>query len=182
MNEEAASSTARSMSAVEMPSKTLRTVSRAISSTSISPPLPDWSKPCVHSWIACCISEMSNSTELAVALDHGELAEQRALGHLFLALLARLLVLGPVQDVALGDLVQSVLDQVLLDDVLDVLDVGIQFDEAVVDLGGDAREQVVQLAVAEHGGDVWLSGRAHRLADGGGDPLPVEAYDFAGAP
>ena len=63
MNEEAASSTARSMSAVEMPSKTLRTVSRAISSTSISPPLPDWSKPCAHSWIACWISEMSNSTE-----------------------------------------------------------------------------------------------------------------------
>ena len=58
MNEEAASSTARSMSAVEMPSKTLRTVSFAIRSTSISP-----SKPCAHPWIASLISEMSNRTE-----------------------------------------------------------------------------------------------------------------------
>ena len=115
-----------------------------------------------------------------VAGAHGELAEQGLAGDLVLVLFARLLALGAVQNVRLGDLVQPVLDQVLLDDVLDVLDVGVQLGEAGVDLAHHGRHHRAQGAVLERVPLVGWGGSPNRLRNSDTDPVAVEVDDLAG--
>src|SRR5205085_5964428 len=114
----------------------------------------------------------------AVALDDGELAEPRVLDHPLLGLLAQRLPLGAVEDVGLADLVEPVEHQVLLDDVLDVLDVGIEVDEAARDLVTYAVDQRIESFVGHLG---LLAGGSHGLDDGVLDPTLVEVDDFSGA-
>ena len=115
-----------------------------------------------------------------VARLHGEAPEQGLARRPLLALFARLLALGAIQDVRLGDLVQAVLDQVFLDDVLDVLDVGVELDEAGVDFVDDSGHHPAESAVLERVPLVAWRGGADRLGDRHADALAVEVDHLAG--
>ena len=111
---------------------------------------------------------------------HGEAPEQGLARYPFLALFARLLMLRAVQDVRLGYLVHAVLDEVLLDDVLDVLDVGVELDEAGVDLGDHSGQHAAEGAVFQRVPLVAWRGGADRLRDRYANALAVEVYHLAG--
>ncbi len=116
----------------------------------------------------------------AVARADGQAAEAGPLeggGPLRIALP---LAVGTVEDVGLGDLVEALADERLLDQVLDVLDGRRRFAEARLRVGDDA----VDDAVDDDGGPTRLDGRPDgpdRLDDGRVDPAAVEGSGLPGA-
>src|ERR1700730_13543261 len=85
------------------------------------------------------------------------------------ACLPLLVMIGAVKDVGLGGVVALLPHEVLLDDVLDVLDVGIELREAGVDLIDDGIDQAGECA-----GRGAVTGCLQRPGDGEFDALAFE--------
>ena len=112
----------------------------------------------------------------AVAGADGEAAEAGALDRRRPLRVALALPVGAVEDVGLGDLVEALAHERLLDQVLDVLDGRRRLAEARLGLGDDAVDDGVDAG--------RLDGRAHgadRLRHRAVDSAAVEGHDVAGA-
>jgi len=111
-----------------------------------------------------------------IALDHRQLAQTRVGDRLLAGGVAQLLALGAVEDVGFGDLVELFAHQMLFDDVLDVLDVGVEVDEAVLDLGADRLADPVERGVRD-----LVPGRPNCLQYRVLDSFLIEIDDVASA-
>ena len=107
---------------------------------------------------------------------HGQPPEPGSLGHFGASRVALALAIGAVEDVGLGDLVEPLADQRLLDQVLHLLDGRDDVGEARLDLGDHVgRDRVDARAVDRH------PDGADGLGDGGVDAAAVEGSDVPGA-
>ena len=112
----------------------------------------------------------------AVAGADGEAAEPGALDRRGPLRLAFALAVGAVEDVGLGDLVEALAHELLLDEILDVLDRRRRLAEAGVGLGDDAVDDGVDAGRLD-----GRARRADRLRHRALDPAAVEGHDVAGA-
>ena len=171
MNAAAASTSARSIWVVAMPSKIVRSASPTSASTETSGARsPTRRGDRGHE------PRRVERHRGAVAGADGEAAEAGALDRRRALRVALALPIGAVEDVGLGDFVEALAHERLLDQVLDVLDGRRRFAEAGIGLGDDA---------VDDGMDARrLDGRtrgADRLRHRAVDPAAVEGDDVAGA-
>ena len=142
MKAAAASISARSICVVEMPSWTVRIASCTTRSTEHV--RAEVGGEALRR-IASHFFRLKRTVRPSRVCD-GEPAEPRPLDGLRLLRLAFALPIGAIEDVGLGDLVEPFADEMLLDDVLDVLDVGEEVGEALVDFRDDAVDDDVEAA------------------------------------
>ena len=169
MNAAAASVSARAICGVEMPSWTVRTASETTRATETSGPRSAASRATTASHFLRLKRTVRPSRVRTVSRPSRARSTVLRVRALALAL-----AIGAIEDVGLGDLVEPLAHEVLLDDVLDVLDVGEEvgeprlhlFDHAVDDARRDVR-----LDVGADGADGFADGVANAGA--------VEGDDFA---
>jgi hypothetical protein len=112
----------------------------------------------------------------AFARAHREPAETSPLDGRRPQRVALALAIGAIEDVGLGDLVEPLADQCLLDQILDVLDGRRRFAEARFGTGDDAIDDRLRPSRLDRDAD-----GADRLGDGGVNPAAVEGNRFPGA-
>ena len=112
----------------------------------------------------------------SIPLDDRQLAQSRVFDCSLPGLFTDLVALTAVENVGLRDFVVPAHDQVLLDDVLDVLDIGVEVREARLDLFDDGIDDGIDLDNAE-----LLSRRLDGLQYRGADSLLVELRNLPGS-
>ena len=112
----------------------------------------------------------------AVAGADGEAAESGALDRRRALRVALALSIGAIEDVGLGDLVEALAHERLLDQILDVLDRRRRLAEPGLGVGDDAVDDGVDARRVD-----VPAGGADRLRHRALDPAAVEGHDVAGA-